>query len=283
MIREYFARLFRLAWAETRERIRQDRERCPKRFAPLFRVIEEQLFEPGFNVQAARRQSGILQATPPLGQPLSSYLAELRIKTAQRMLELADGRIPSGWIAAAVGLGNYLTWRRTFERVTGEKPPLNRLPDRLQPRFDDVTWHHACRGGLSLDDAKALIERLQRLYPQGWGSVPPPAQFLGLHDLIPRPGSKGGGISEDEAREALRRAAERPLARLKRDAKGLPRNSSRSSRTWPSTCSILRSTSACVVNGSVCSIPARQPGSVSFSATPSTTWSRDGGSKPRWG
>lgn len=266
MIREYFARLFRLAWAETRERIRQDRERCPKRFAPLFRVIEEQLFEPGFNVQAARRQSGILQATPPLGQPLSSYLAELRIKTAQRMLELADGRIPSGWIAAAVGLGNYLTWRRTFERVTGEKPPLNRLPDRLQPRFDDVTWHHACRGGLSLDDAKALIERLQRLYPQGWGSVPPPAQFLGLHDLIPRPGSKGGGISEDEAREALRRAAERPLARLKRDAKGLPRNSSRSSRTWPSTCSILRSTSACVVNGSVCSIPARRPGSVSSSA-----------------
>jgi AraC-like DNA-binding protein len=224
MIREYFARLFQLAWAETRERIRQDRERCPKRFAPLFRVIEEQLFEPGFNVQAARRQSGILQGSPPLGQPLSSYLAELRIHTAQRVLELADGRVPSGWIAAAVGLGNYLTWRRTFERVTGENPPLIRLPDRLQPRFDDVTWHRACRGELPLDDAKALIERLQRFYPQGWGNVPPPAQFLGLRDLIPRPGSKGGGITEDEVREAVQRAAEKPLARLKRDAKGLPRN-----------------------------------------------------------
>jgi AraC-like DNA-binding protein len=224
MIREYFVGLFRLAWAETRERIRQDRERCPKRFAPLFRVVEEQLIEPGFNVQTARRQSGILQATPPLGQPLSSYLAELRIRTAQRMLELADGRIPSGWIASAVGLGNYLTWRRTFERVTGEKPPLIRLPDRLQPRFDDVTWHRACRGGLSLDDAKALIARLQHLYPQGWGSVPPPAQFLGLRDLIPRPGSKGGGITEDETREAVQGAAERPLARLRRDAKGLPGN-----------------------------------------------------------
>jgi AraC-like DNA-binding protein len=222
MIREYFARLFRLAWAETREGIRQDRERCPKRFAPLFRAIEEQLFEPGFNVQAARRQSGILQATPPLGRPLSSYLAELRIKTAQRMFELADGRIPTGRIAAAVGMGSYLTWRRTFRRFTGEWPPLIHLPDRLPLRFDDVSWHHACRGGFSQGDTQTLIERLRRLYPQGWGNDPLPAQFPSLDDLTYRPGTKCGGISDSEARSAVLRAAEEPLLLLELNAKGLP-------------------------------------------------------------
>jgi AraC-like DNA-binding protein len=224
MIREDVAGLFRLAAAETRERIRQDQERSPERFEPLFREIFRRLFEPGFNVQAARRKSGILQATPPIGRPLSTYLGELRILTAQRTLELADGRIPTGSVAVAVGLGNYLTWRRTYERFTGEKPPLIRMPDRLRLRFDDATWHRACQGELSLDDAKALIERLRRLYPDGWGRVPPPVQFLRLDDVTPGPGSKCGGITDDEAREAVRQAAEEPLARLERDAEGLPRN-----------------------------------------------------------
>ena len=45
MIGEEFDKASRLAKVERLESVRQDRERLPKRFAPLFRCIEERGFD----------------------------------------------------------------------------------------------------------------------------------------------------------------------------------------------------------------------------------------------
>jgi transcriptional regulator GlxA family with amidase domain/tetratricopeptide (TPR) repeat protein len=213
VIREQVGDALRLAAAVTVERIRQDRRRAGESFAPLFRCIEEHVFDADFGAAAAWSRSGVGRgAAFPLDVPLASYLDELRVDTARRMLELGGGRIPAGRAAVAVGLSDYRTWSRTFRRCTGESPKLVRRPDRLDPDFDDRTWHHAWHGTLSVAEVRWLLQRLRR--PEAAAPGPPP----GLRSCA----GMSGTLTEAEAREAVEQAAAGIRQRLLDDAEGLP-------------------------------------------------------------
>lgn len=227
MIREEVEEAFRLAAEETLARIRQDRRRHAEHFAPLFRCIEERLFDPGFGVEVARRTSGARRLTPPLGKSLAVYLDEHRLATANRIVELGAGRVPTGRAAAAAGFADYLTWRRTVERCTGERPALVRLPARLRPDLDDVTWHRVYRGELSPDDSRVLLRCLRRLYPGVVDGALPAARPLPQGAPTSISAGRCGGISVAEAEKALERTAVEPRRRLDRDAEVLPRDLAR--------------------------------------------------------
>ncbi len=212
MIREDVADVLRLAAVETYERLRRDRRQAPEDFAPLFRCLEAHLFDRDFGAQVAWSRSGVSRAPFPLDAPLAVYLEKLRVDTARRMLELGDGRLPAGRIAAAVGLAGYRTWRRTFRRRTGENPPLIRRPERLEPEFDDLGWHHAWRGTLSVDDVRVLLKRLRHLGSRG---VSPKAHG-------PTPPGRRGEISMEDARATLEEAAVPSRKRLLAEVEGLP-------------------------------------------------------------
>jgi transcriptional regulator GlxA family with amidase domain len=221
VIREDVGDALRLAASPTLERIRRDRRRVPERFAPLFDCIEEHVLDADFGAEAAWARSGVSRrARFPLEITLASYLEELRVATAGRLLELGSGRLPTGRAALAVGLSGYRTWRAAYRRCTGELPELVRLPERLDPGFDDPTWHHARQGTLSLDDVRFLLSRLWSL---GSGTAAAPPGGRALPSVWP-PGGGRGEISDAEAREALQRAAAEPRQRLLRDAEGLPTN-----------------------------------------------------------
>ncbi len=214
---------FRRAAVKTRERIRQDRRRIPARFAPLFEYIEEHLFDRDFGPEIAWRRSGVdRRVPPPLGMTLAAYIKSLRIETAERMLALTAKSVPAGHVAGAVGITSYHTWLRAYRRITGRKPEPVRITERLRPRFDDVTWHHASYGTLPLADVRSLLRRLRRLEDEACPSTEIPRSRV-----TGESGGRCGGISEADARKALRRAGAGPRRRLRRDAEGLPRDLAR--------------------------------------------------------
>jgi AraC-like DNA-binding protein/tetratricopeptide (TPR) repeat protein len=236
MTREVLDRAFRLAVKETGERIRQDWRDLPQYFAPLAPVIAEHFFEAGFTVEKARIMSGVDEGNPPLdstclggsGRPdeeppgLAAYITACRVYTALRILELTGGRIPTGRVAAAVGLRTHPTWCGAVRRVTGKKPPpLVRLEAQLEPRFDQLTLHLAYRRQLSPEAAAMLLERLWRRDPGALAGPPPAARDL---PFVPpnAPAPRGGGISEAAAARARERAAEAPRERLRKDSANLP-------------------------------------------------------------
>ncbi len=104
MIRRQLEEAIWLACEETRERLREERERYPERFAPFFRGLEQGLFTRGFSAAAARRAAR--GQVPALDRPLGAYIDDYRIAAFQRIVELGDDRIPTGRAAAAVGLSS---------------------------------------------------------------------------------------------------------------------------------------------------------------------------------
>lgn len=149
----------RLAAVSTYEQIRCDQDRCPAGCAAFFARIELELFAPDFDVEAAWRgtawvDSALATADPAVEQRATLtqreqfedtldvsprvYVETLRIETARRMLELSDHRIPTGCVAAAVGIEGFPRFRRAWERCAGPAPRLVRLPLHLRPRFDAV-------------------------------------------------------------------------------------------------------------------------------------------------
>ena len=91
----------RLARAEARQVIRQHAQRLPDQ-AERFRTLEENLFEFGFGLIEVRELGGrkfrkLFEMTP--GQ----YLAERRVRTVERILELVSYGMPIGRAAMAGG------------------------------------------------------------------------------------------------------------------------------------------------------------------------------------
>ena len=209
---------FRLAAEETFERIRRDFESLPATFAPLLVCIEKRLFIPGFCAQEARRLGCLGKLEPPLGQPLTAYLDEQRIRTAVAILERAGERIATGRAAREVGITSYRAYRRAYRRWCGESPRLVRSPVRLEHRFDHLSWHRAWCGELT-QAGRTLGRRLCRLYPSAFFGGAPGAELLVDGESVV---ADTYGVSESEAQQALERAAEESLRRLQRDAESLP-------------------------------------------------------------
>ncbi len=214
--------VFRRASVAALDRIRCDRERAPSHHGAFYATIERELFSSEFDPEAAWRDAGDT-ADPLLDASPGAYIEELRTRTALRMLEIGDGRIPTGRAALVVGLGSYLAFRRACERWIGGVPEMVRFAPHLHPRFDPLSWHRA-QGGDFASGARSLGVRLRRLYPTvldpataatAAGTAGPQRQLEVAKACAVTSGS--------DLEQALERAGRRPRQRLRQRAQGLPR------------------------------------------------------------
>ncbi len=227
MIREEVERLVRPAYPEAAERARRHLGGLPEGYDGLVPWFEVHPFGDQVGVRDLRLATGITCGSLPDGTSFSVYLARHRVWTALRMLELADGRLPTGRVVARVGFKTYRTWCRVHERVMRLKgkaeikiPPLVERPERLRPRFDELTWYLAWVEELLPGDAAALIRRLRHRYP---GALSGSLGVLFFPPLRPVSGAtRPGGIAGDAAALAVELAAALPSQRLHVDGKPLP-------------------------------------------------------------
>lgn len=153
----------RSAAARTDDAIRRDLEGLPERWARILQEIRRTLYEPTCSVDGARRAAGIGDTAVPsklgahLGMPLDRYIKTRRIETARGAV--AEGRIPVGLLARALGIRSYHSFESAFEEVTGEKLPVVRAPELLTADFDHYTLRRARQRRLG-GEARSLVRHL---------------------------------------------------------------------------------------------------------------------------
>ncbi|MCP4662893.1 MAG: helix-turn-helix transcriptional regulator, partial [bacterium] len=211
-------RLLEAAAAETRERIRLDRERVPPQIQPLLAYLEEHLFDPDLDANQLKRACGVRDHSLPvhfhnaLDLPPYAYIEDCRLQTACRLLR--DSNLKVWQVAQMLGYSTLQVFSRAFHRWSGVRPSRFRQKERqrveqeqagrqsvLQRRRPPVsftpddplirleTMRRAVNGGLEKDEADALSHRLCDLYPesfQGTASGVPDAGHETSHAAVAR-------------------------------------------------------------------------------------------------
>lgn len=210
--------VFSQAAAPTLQRLREDRQRAPRRVQPLLAYLEAHLFDTDLDYQQLKRACGIRDNTMPalfhqaVGMPPATYMRDCRMSTAARLLAESDLKV---WqISDLVGYSSLQVFGRAFKRWSKLSPVAYRRKHRRKPTADEgrrrvgpaldlppATGRKIFRGGLDEAQATEVLSRLVALYP---------APGQSLMATAPPLSAPGGAARE----EALLRpsAAERALA-----------------------------------------------------------------------
>lgn len=163
---------------KTVQRIRVDRANAPPKIKPLLQYIETHLFNPDLRIGQLKRDCDIrdnsisIQFRSALGQPPSTYIEECRMETASRLLR--DSALSISLIAEVLGYSNLQVFSTAFMRWSGQRPsPYRKQFRRLEPpprAFDEALLRvdrlrAALAGTLTQTEARALLQRLQDIYP----------------------------------------------------------------------------------------------------------------------
>ncbi len=168
------------------ERIRRDLrtghdpDSRPARLERVFAYVEEHLYEPSLSIGGACRAAGVKD--PEIGGALQDYsaytlgrfLEKIRVDTANRLL--VDTRVKTVTIGHLVGFRTYSTFLRVYKARRGETAHATRERHGIDPYagvpFDFGNVRELRRmssGELGTDEAGALREGLEELYPEVFG------------------------------------------------------------------------------------------------------------------
>ena len=170
------------AAAPSRQQIRRDMERVEsKRLVPLLERLLERLFDPDLNVGSLKRACGIRDNSiailfhAEVGISPKSYIQERRLETASRLLIETDLRV---WqIGELTGYSSLGVFSKAFNRWCGQRPKAYRKsrqrPSAVVSVGEGLLPPLLERGieGLSLEQAKELLEKLIQLYPEAARAV----------------------------------------------------------------------------------------------------------------
>lgn len=153
-------------------RIRRDRENAPEDFKPLFRFLEEHLFERTTNVKSLlelcegplpmRRLRALLGTAP------HSYIEDRRLETARRLLDVPGLKVRE--VAELLGYSSVQVFSRAFCRWSGERPTAFRDRDRSTPGA------RAARLEAALDPEEVSSIRAEEIW-RALAGRPPAAQL----------------------------------------------------------------------------------------------------------
>jgi AraC-like DNA-binding protein len=209
----------RIAATETIADLHKIADEMPaSELAALLRYVAAHLFEPDLTVASALRGAEVTDAAAParlaahLGRGLREDIAQRRIRVAQRMRQ--PDQMPTGRVAAAVGIPAEKTFRRAWRRHTGEALRVFRFTPLLCPDFNYATWNRIRRRNLPVDDARRLLERLHRLAAIGTHMHETDRTEIRQPAFTP--------VLGHDARRVWQLAAGEVLDAVRRDRQGLP-------------------------------------------------------------
>ena len=221
-------RILEAAAAETRERIRRDRQRVSSQIQPLLVYLEEHLFDPDLDANQLKRACGVRDHSLPvhfhnaLELPPYAYIEDCRLQTACRLLR--DTKLKIWQIAQLLGYSTIQVFSRAFQRWAGVRPSQYRqrerrrreeiparsggretaMPERRRalvsfppddPLIRPETVRRAVNGGLEQGEADALCERLCDLYPQSFRAAPSPPAPPSSHEIAGAVAGRGPRLS----------------------------------------------------------------------------------------
>lgn len=172
-------------------RVRRDAARAPRRWRPIFEVLEQRLFEPSLKLRAVRAEHGLLKSRHTrafekvYGCDPGEYLTRLRVETAAALLCIEGlGARDCGTI---VGFTSPSGFEAAYQRYQRETPTATRA--RL------------AAAGLMVSPAVTLEkDALQQLFN---GQAPREKAIAGFRELrLRRQAAQPIGEDIDESREA---------------------------------------------------------------------------------
>ena len=165
---------------KTLDRIRADRANAPDRVARILRHLEDHIFDPNLDYEQLRFACRIRDHKTTslfhevVGIPPGTYIRQLRLETASRLLAQSDIEI---WkVAELVGYSSIQAFGRAFKRWSRWSPSRYRAEFGCEPsvgaarsgppcgRPSEEALRQALIGGLAAKEARILVRQLAELY-----------------------------------------------------------------------------------------------------------------------
>lgn len=178
--------------SETTDRIRQDRERAPKRLKMILTYIERRLLAPELSATLIYSECSIRDRSistffrNAIGRSPWRYIEHSRLEVGEKLVRETNASM--AWISALLGYSSVKVFSNAFFRMTGSRPVTYRKKHRAPAR--EILETESGRAGLAsvLELKKAmegrlepievdrLVRRLRNLYP----TLDTPATAAGL-------------------------------------------------------------------------------------------------------
>jgi AraC-like DNA-binding protein len=183
------AELLALAARPSLAAIEHDEQRAPENLRPVFAAVRKLLFQPKLSLKRISAAAGVADEESTwdrfreaVGQPPWSYVRDLRLETAARLLLFTSLKVAP--IASMVGHKNAAAFRKSFAIFAGTSPSLYRRRARTLLRSfgapprdvdDQAYWERALAGELSDEEVRELDGYVSRPLASGRGETVPEA------------------------------------------------------------------------------------------------------------